>query len=82
MVISKSRLVKLAKKPDSDIDYSDIPELSDDFWENAKPQLPVNKKSVSIRLDNDLLEWFKNQGRGYQTMINAILKSYMHSHRQ
>ena len=79
--ISKNRLIKLSKIKDSDIDYSDIPELDEDFWEKAKPKIPNNKKAVSIRLDNDLLEWFKKQGSGYQTLMNAILKSYMQTHK-
>ena len=76
-----TRIKKLASKKDSEIDYSDIPELDDAFWQNAKVEIPKNKKSVSIRLDTELLDWFKNQGRGYQTMINAVLRSYMQSHK-
>ena len=39
--------------------------------------MPINKKSVSLRLDADVLNWFKGQGKGYQTKINAILRMYM-----
>ena len=82
MKLLKSRMLNLAKKPDSDIDYSDIAELDETFWQNAKPELPKKKKSVSIRLDDDLLSWFRNQGKGYQTMINSVLKSYMLAHKK
>lgn len=69
---------KSLKKPLKDeIDYSDIPELTDDFWKNASVVIPPKKKSVSLRLDEDVLEHFKKQGKGYQTTINAVLRSYV-----
>ena len=45
-------------------------------------EMPVPKTPVSIRLDTEVLEWFKGQGRGYQTKINAILKAYMKAQKQ
>jgi uncharacterized protein (DUF4415 family) len=62
---------------DDQIDYSDSPEVSEKFWKNAKLILPKNKTSLTIRLDNEVLDWFRSQGRGYQTKINAVLKSYV-----
>jgi uncharacterized protein (DUF4415 family) len=59
---------------DEDIDFSDIPEQGEQFFETAKLRLP--KKTVCIRLDADVLEWFKAQGKGYQTKINAVLRAY------
>jgi uncharacterized protein (DUF4415 family) len=49
------------------------------FWRDAKVVLPSRKAVVTMRLDADLLEWFRQQ-RGYQTRINAILRSYMKAH--
>src|SRR2546422_4243983 len=49
------------------------------FWHNAKVVLPSRKEVVTMRLDADLLAWFRQQ-RGYQTRINAILRSYMKAH--
>jgi len=46
------------------------------FWKNAKLAMPVPKKIVTMRLDADLLRWFR-QHSGYQTRINAILRAYM-----
>jgi uncharacterized protein (DUF4415 family) len=46
------------------------------FWKNAKVVMPVPKEIVTMRLDADLLRWFRQQ-RGYQTRINAILRTYM-----
>jgi uncharacterized protein (DUF4415 family) len=51
----------------------------EEFWKNAKVVWPRRKEMVTIRLDADLLEWFRQQ-RGYQTRINAILRAYMKAH--
>ncbi len=74
---SKTNWAKLARMKDSEIDTSEIPELGPDFFRNAVLRMPKPKKMVSIRLDDDVLSWFKRQGRGYQTKINEILKVYM-----
>ena len=66
---------------DEDIDYSDIPELDDDFFKNAKVVISPRKKPVALRLDADVLEWMKAQGKGYQSRINAILRAYYEAHR-
>ena len=74
---SKTNLDKLAKMRDAKIDTSDIPELDKDFFKKAVLRLPKAKQMVSIRLDDEVLAWFKRQGKGYQTKINEILKMYM-----
>ncbi len=74
------RLKKIEDIQQKEIDYSDIPELDDSFWSNAKIEYPENKKPVTLRLDRDVLDWFKSTGRGYQTRINAILRSYVEAH--
>lgn len=68
---------KVAKLKDSEIDTSDLPVLGKDFFNKAELRLPKPKTMVSIRLDEDVLTWFKKQGKGYQTKINEILKMYM-----
>ncbi|MET4695010.1 BrnA antitoxin family protein [Endozoicomonas lisbonensis] len=67
---------RLETMSDDEIDTSDIPELDDDFFDQAELHVPV-KKPVTIRLDSDVLEWFKAQGQGYQTRINSLLRKYM-----
>jgi uncharacterized protein (DUF4415 family) len=62
---------------DMDIDTSDVPKLDASMFSNAKIRLPKHKVSVTLRLDDDVLEWYKSLGRGYQTKINAILRFYM-----
>lgn len=51
------------------------------FWQNAKVVMPRRKEMVTVRLDADLLDWFKHQGKGYQTRINSILRAYMEANR-
>lgn len=61
---------------DSDIDYSDIPPLDESFFKKEVITIPQKKDSITLRIDHDVLEFFKHQGRGYQTLINAVLKTY------
>jgi uncharacterized protein (DUF4415 family) len=49
------------------------------FWEDAGLVFP-SKKLVCIRIDQDVLDWFRSQGRGYQTRMNAVLRTYMEVH--
>lgn len=60
----------------------DAGKIPADFWDGADTVMPSEKISVGIRLDSDVVEWFKNAGKGYQTRINAVLKSYMKSHKE
>jgi uncharacterized protein (DUF4415 family) len=65
---------------DSDIDYTDIPKLDKMFFQRAQVRMPMRKRSISLRVDPDVLAWFQHQGRGYQTRINAILRAYVGAH--
>ena len=73
---SRTEWQRLSAMKDKDIDTSDIPELDDDFFRNAEILVPP-KQPVTLRLDADVLMWFKSQGQGYQTRINKLLRSYM-----
>jgi uncharacterized protein (DUF4415 family) len=75
---SKTDWNRLAKMKDQDIDTSDIPELDDDFFRKAELKVPP-KQPVTLRLDSDVVSWFKSQGQGYQTRINKLLRAYMES---
>ncbi len=57
----------------------DVAPTDEEFWTGAKVVLPRRKQIVTMRLDADLLDWFRQQ-RGYQTRINAILRAYMKAH--
>lgn len=61
---------------DKDIDLSDSPELGPDFFANAIIW-PGPKKQITLRIDPDVLNFFRKQGRGYQTAINAVLRKYV-----
>jgi uncharacterized protein (DUF4415 family) len=75
-------LEELAALPDDQIDLRDSPELDESFWKNARLVLPEGKEKVSIRLDKDILEWFRGQkDRGYQSRINAVLRAYVEAHK-
>ncbi len=65
---------------DESIDYTDIPELDEDFFREAQVVVPPGKKQLTIRLDADVLNWLKDQGKGYQSRINAILRAYYEAH--
>ena len=62
---------------------NDAPEIEPDeeFWRHARVVMPSGKKSVHLRVDADVLDWFRAQGRGYLTRMNAVLRSYMEAHR-
>jgi uncharacterized protein (DUF4415 family) len=75
----RAELEALAKMPDKHIDYSDIPQLTDDFWKNAvrNPFYKATKTHATVRVDSDVMAWLKSQGKGYQTRLNAILRKAM-----
>ena len=75
----KARLEKLARRADSAIDFSEIPELTEKFWRNAvrNPFYRPVKKQLTLRLDADVIAWLRRQGKGYQTRANALLRGAM-----
>ncbi|MCH9019292.1 MAG: BrnA antitoxin family protein [Proteobacteria bacterium] len=52
------------------------------FWRDAKLVMPERKVPVSLRIDRDVVDWFKSHGRGYQSRINAVLRSYMNARKK
>ena len=75
----ETRLKALAARPETEIDYSDIPALTEDQLKHARRGLfyrPV-KHQITARVDADVLDWLKAQGKGYQSRINAILRREM-----
>lgn len=72
-----ANLKRLAEQSDDEIDFSDIPEVSDfSGFEVGRLYRPV-KESVTVRLDADVVSWLKRDGKGYQTRLNAILRREM-----
>ena len=82
MAISREEQLKiLGRMKDSDIDYTDVPATDTDFWEDATVNIPPVKVPVTLRLDPNVLAWYKQQvPRGYQTLINNVLQKYMTDH--
>jgi uncharacterized protein (DUF4415 family) len=77
-----SDLKKIDAMKDKDIDYSDLPPLDDSFFTRAVVELPKTKEAITLRVDHEVLEWFKQQGKGYQTKMNAVLKAYAAAHQK
>ena len=78
----QAMLERLAALPDEDIDLSDQPEILD--WSNAergKFYRPV-KQSVTMRVDADVLEWFKSNNAKYQSRINQVLREFVQQERK
>lgn len=73
---------RLRRMKDQDIDFSDIPPVDRAVLKKMVIRMPEKKAALSIRLDPGVVAWFRKQGRGYQTRINAVLRSYVevHSH--
>ena len=76
---TRKELKLLAEKKDSEIDFSDIPATSESDWTGAmrgKHFRPV-KQQLTVRIDSDVVEWLKSQGKGYQSRLNQILRLAM-----
>jgi len=73
----RERLAAAARLPDEKIDYSDAPFLPDAVWVKAQQPPIKNKKQISLRVDAEVLDFFKATGKRYQTRMNAVLRSYV-----
>ncbi len=72
-------LAALAGKPEEEIDFSDLPPTTGEDWrgaERGKFYRPI-KRQLTVRIDADVVEWLRGQGRGYQSRLNAILRTAM-----
>ncbi len=67
---------------DENIDFSDIPELDEEFWRRAELVEPDRTEQVTIRVKRSVLDYFKAPGKGYQTRMNQVLESYVRARRQ
>lgn len=78
----RAEIAALEEMPDEKIDFSDIPPLTEEFWRNAKrnPYFRPVKQQLTLRIDSDLVAWFKHHAegkRGYQSHINRALREYV-----
>lgn len=75
----RAKLKAMSGRPESEIDTSDLPEMTDAQWKNAGRghfYRPL-KRQITARVDADVLDWLKAQGKGYQSRMNAILRREM-----
>jgi uncharacterized protein (DUF4415 family) len=75
----RKELARLAAKPESEIDFSDLPATTERDWRDAtrgRFYRPV-KKQLTVRIDADVIEWLKSEGHGYQSRLNSILRAAM-----
>ena len=77
----KARLDAVAAMPDERIDYTDAPYLPDAVWMKAAAQLPHTKQQITLRVDAEVLDFFKHTGKRYQSRMNAVLRSYVEAHK-
>ena len=75
----KRKLARLAARPDSKIDFSEIPPLTESLWNNAgrNPFYRPAKQQLTVRLDADVGAWLRQKGKGYQTRLNSVLRQAM-----
>ncbi|BAY32000.1 hypothetical protein NIES2107_38860 [Nostoc carneum NIES-2107] len=74
---SQTNWEALESMSDEDIDYSDIPPLTDEFFEKATLRVPAAQAKNLIQLDSDVIAWFQAQGSEYKTLINAVLRRHI-----
>lgn len=67
---------KIDAMADDDIDYSDNPEITEDFFKIAFMRKATHKSAISLRLDDDIIDFFKSHNKKYQTKINDVLRAY------
>jgi len=75
----KRKLAQIAARPDSEINFSEIPPLKESFWKNAvrNPYYRPVKQQLTVRLDADVIAWLRQHGKGYQTRLNRLLRQAM-----
>lgn len=76
---SQQEVDRIAAIQDDEIDFSDIPELDEEWFKTAEVGPPLPRQAISLRVEPKVLNWFKTRtkGKGYQTYMNAVLKSYV-----
>ncbi len=78
---SKTNLARIDAMPDEEVDTTEIPPLTKAFFKQATLRLPTRKETITMRVDADVLNWFKREGKGYQSRMNAVLKMFVEAQR-
>ncbi len=77
---SRTDWAKIDAMTDDDIDFTDCPEVMDEMWATGVLRKNLKQTQETLTVDRDVLEFFKAQGRDYQTKINQLLRAYMEAH--
>jgi uncharacterized protein (DUF4415 family) len=81
--MSEEQMQALRELRDEDIDYSDIPPLPNTCWRRVSDLIPAeNKQQITLRLDADVIQFFRGTGRRYQSRINAALREYVNAQKK
>jgi len=78
---SRTNWAALESRSEENIDYSDIPPLTGEFFERATLRIPANQAQDLVQLDPDVKQWFQAQGEQYKTLINNVLRQYIESNK-
>jgi uncharacterized protein (DUF4415 family) len=78
---SRTNWAALESKSEENIDYSDIPPLTDDFFEQATLRIPANEAHNLVQLDPDVKQWFQAQGEQYKALVNSVLRQYIENNK-
>jgi uncharacterized protein (DUF4415 family) len=78
---SRTNWTALESKSEEHIDYSDIPPLTDEFFEQATLRIPANEAHNLVQLDPDVKQWFQAQGEQYKALVNSVLRQYIENHK-
>ena len=78
---SRTNWAALESKSEENIDYSDIPPLTDEFFERATLRIPANQAQDLVQLDPDVKQWFQSQGEQYKTLINSVLRQHIENNK-
>jgi uncharacterized protein (DUF4415 family) len=85
MKTSETDWERIRNMPDDEIDFSDLPELTPEMFANAVVRknfkIIPKKRQLTLRIDQDVIAFFKEEGRGYQSRINQLLRAYMDAHK-
>lgn len=79
---SETDWARIDKMSDEEIDTSDIPPLSEEFFAKAQWRMPAKKTAVTLSVDSDVLKWFEGQGADFQQRVNAALRIYAEAHQK
>lgn len=79
--ISRTDWVALEAMTDEEIDYSEIPPLTEAFFENATLRIPAKQVGSLVELDSEIVEWYRSQETDYKTLIDSVLRRHMEANR-